>query len=129
MSDAKLDNPRPLLADEHKSDHVRAKIASFHAEVVREVAEAVARDRVVVVGMTVNTFVKRARKALTGAGIEFTYLEYGGYTSKWRQRLALKLWSGWPTFPMVFVRGVLMGGNQELQAALVDGSFKRRLEA
>src|SRR5690606_1878264 len=94
-SAAMATDPRPLLDDDHKTDHVRREIASFHADIVAQVAAAVSSQPVVVVGMTVNPFVKRARKALTAAGIEFTYLEYGGYTSQWKQRLAIKLWSGW----------------------------------
>jgi hypothetical protein len=37
--------------------------------------------------------------------VAHTYLEYGSYFSKWKERLAIKLWSGWPTFPQVFVDG------------------------
>lgn len=120
-------DPRPLLDDDHKTDHVRRQIASFHADIVAQVAEAVSSQPVVIVGMTVNPFVKRARKALAAAGIEFTYLEYGGYTSQWKQRLAIKLWSGWQTFPQVFVNGTLIGGNQELQGMLADGSLAKQL--
>jgi monothiol glutaredoxin len=64
------------------------------------------------------------RKALADAGVEATYLEYGSYFSKWRERLAIKLWSGWPTFPQVFVKGVLIGGEDLTKAALADGSLK-----
>lgn len=121
-------NPRPILPDDHKTPHVRAKIAGFHTGVVEEVSSTVARDGVVVVGMKTNVFVKRVRKALAEQGIGYTYLEYGGYTSKWGERLAIKLWSGWPTFPQVFVRGHLIGGNDDTQKALADGEFKRMLE-
>jgi monothiol glutaredoxin len=120
--------PRPILPDDHKTDQVRAKIAGFHAATVEQVRSTVERDGVVVVGMATNIFVKRARKALTERGVAYTYLEYGGYTSKWGERLAIKLWSGWPTFPQVFVRGHLIGGNDETQQALIDGSLKERLE-
>tara|TARA_B110000208_G_scaffold8743_1_gene11269 strand:+ start:552 stop:665 length:114 start_codon:yes stop_codon:yes gene_type:complete len=37
---------------------------------------------VVVVGMRYNNAVYGARKALKKDGIEFTYLEYGGYASQ-----------------------------------------------
>ena len=37
---------------------------------------------------------------------------------------AIKLWSGWPTFPQVFVDGTLIGGEDLTKAALADGSLK-----
>ncbi|MEN9785774.1 MAG: hypothetical protein RLZZ299_1038 [Pseudomonadota bacterium] len=95
--------------------------AAFHPAVTDEVAAAVARDRVVVVGMAGNPFVKRARTLLTEAGIPFTYLEYGSYFSQWKQRLAIKIWSGWPTFPQVFVDGALIGGFNELRKLHAGG--------
>jgi glutaredoxin-related protein len=55
------------------------------------------------------------------------YLEYGSYTSDWRRRNTLKMWTGWPTFPMVFVRGTLVGGAQDLQALIDSGELKRLL--
>jgi monothiol glutaredoxin len=122
-------DPRPVLADDSKSDTVRAQMAAFHPDVIAEVTRAVEGDPVVVVGMAKNPHVSKARAGLKAAGIEFTYLEYGGYTSQWQRRLAIKLWSGYPTFPQVFVRGVLIGGNRELQAMLADGSLATRLGA
>ena len=105
-----------------------AKIRDFHAEVVREVREAVRQDRVVVVGMAQNPHVRRVRQALDLAGVAYRYLEYGSYFSKWRERLAIKLWSGWPTFPQVFVSGVLVGGEDLTKAALADGSLRATAE-
>ena len=83
-----------------------------------------ARHAVVVVGMLGNPFVRRARQALQGAGVAFSYLEYGSYVSQWRRRNALKMWSGWPTLPMVFVNGVLVGGYDDLKALLASGELK-----
>ena len=98
-----------------------------HADTVREVEAAIAANAVVVVGMAQNPYVKKVRRALTEAGISFEYLEYGSYLSEWRRRLAIKLWSGWPTFPQVYVRGILIGGNTETRAAIADGTLKSRL--
>jgi glutaredoxin-related protein len=95
----------------------------FHADVVSVVAETVRRERVVVVGMAQNPHVRNVRQALDAAGVKHTYLEYGSYLSKWRERLAIKLWSGWPTFPQVFVNGTLIGGEDLTKAALADGSL------
>ena len=53
--------------------------------------------------------------------------EYGSYFSKWKERLAIKLWSGWPTFPQVFVRASLIGGEDLTKAAIADGSIKSTL--
>ncbi len=118
---------RPLLAETARTPQVAEKAAGFHADVIAKVAAAVSSDAVVVVGMAQNPFVKKARQALTEAGVPFTYLEFGSYLKAWKERLAIKMWSGWPTFPQVYVRGTLIGGNDETRAALADGSFKQRL--
>jgi glutaredoxin-related protein len=99
-------------------------VAGFHRSIVEEVQSTVARDRVVVVGMKQNPVVKRAREFLAKEGVQFTYLEYGSYVSKWKERLAIKLWAGFPTFPMVFVGGTLVGGNSELVKFHADGKLK-----
>ena len=67
------------------------------------------------------------RKALDEAGQAYKYLEYGNYFNTWRERNALKLWTGWPTFPMVFVKGVLVGGANDLRALMDSGEFARLL--
>lgn len=113
---------RPL--HDAPSERALAAISRFYPEIIREVASAIARDPVVVVGMAQNPFVRKARKALTDAGVPYTYLEYGSYFSQWKPRLAIKMWSGWPTFPQVFVRGRLLGGAAETAAALADGTLK-----
>jgi monothiol glutaredoxin len=120
---------RPLLAPNDTTDSVREAQAALGREVLDEVRRTVERDPLVVVGMAQNPFVKRARRALEEAGLSFTYLEYGSYLSGWRSRLAIKMWSGWPTFPQVFVKGVLIGGFDDTVKALADGSLKQRLES
>ena len=118
---------RPILPFDALSSEAQAAVSSFHRDVVEEVRAAVERDEVVVVGMAQNPHVKKARQALDEAKIPFTYLEYGSYLKGWKRRLAIKMWSGWPTYPQVFVRGVLIGGNSDLRKALADGSVQRRL--
>jgi len=34
------------------------------------------------------------------------------------------MWTGWPTFPMVFVNGVLIGGADDLERLLQSGELK-----
>ena len=94
---------------------------------MREVEAAAAANDVVVVGMRQNPMPRKARKALDAKGITYTYLEYGSYFNTWRRRNALKMWTGWPTFPMVFVKGTLIGGAEDLQALVASGELKTLL--
>jgi glutaredoxin-related protein len=116
---------RPLLSADKVSPEVHSLVSSFHRNIVDEVAATVARDPVVVVGMAQNPVVKAARKLLDQEGITYKYLEYGSYFSQWKQRLAIKLWAGFPTFPMVFIDGVLVGGNSELVKLKEAGKLKK----
>jgi monothiol glutaredoxin len=118
--------PRPILSEAEIHPAVREKIARYRAGIVKEVRAAIAANEIVVVGMKQNPFPKKARKLLDEAGLAYQYLEYGSYFGGWRQRLALKLWTGWPTLPMVFVKGVLVGGASDLEALLKSGELARK---
>ncbi len=111
------------------TEYVAAKQESRHQDIVAEVRAAIAANDVVVVGMAMNPHPGQARRALQSAGIAHTDVDYGSYLSKWKQRLALKIWAGWPTFPMVFVKGTLIGGADQTKHMLADGSFKALLDA
>ncbi len=115
-------NRTTLASDQVRPDALRA-ITSFHSSVVAEVITAVASNDVVIVGMAQNPVVKKARRALDEAGIKYAYLEYGSYFKGWKSRLAIKLWSGWPTYPQVFVKGKLVGGCDETVKALQEKTF------
>jgi glutaredoxin-related protein len=119
---------RLLLDETRVHASLRAGMAAAHADIVREVEAAVAAHPVVIVGMRQNPFPRKARRLLDAAGVPYHYLEYGSYFSEWHRRLALKMWSGWPTFPMIFVRGVLIGGYDDLArldlAALKSGAVR-----
>ncbi|MHA4866798.1 glutaredoxin [Duganella sp. PWIR1] len=104
-----------------------AQISGYHRELIAELEAAIAANKVVVVGMGLNPFPAKARKILDGQGVAHKYLSYGNYFSSWRPRLALKLWSGWATFPMIFINGTLIGGATDLQKLIASGEFKRLL--
>ncbi len=116
--------PRPVLAEAQIHPAVREKIASYRTDIVKEVQAAVAANAIVVVGMRQNPFPKKARRALDAAGLAYKYLEYGSYLGGYRRRLPLKMWTGWPTFPMVFVKGVLIGGAEDLARLIASGELK-----
>lgn len=117
--------PRPILDESHIHPAIREEIATHDADIVNEVKAAIAANDVVVVGMAQNPFPRKARKLLDAAGIRYAYLEYGSYLSEWRRRLALKMWTGWPTFPMVFVNGTLVGGSSDLAKLVQSGELKK----
>jgi glutaredoxin-related protein len=119
--------PRPVLSESNIHPAVRERVATHHHDIIAEVQAAVAAQPVVVVGMAMNPMPKRARKALDTAGMAYTYLEYGSYFNTWRRRNALKMWTGWPTFPMVFVKGVLVGGATDVEALIASGELKKVL--
>src|SRR5258708_35113608 len=120
--------PRSILGEAQIHPAIRDKIAPYRTDILKEVQDAVAANEIVVVGMRQNPFPKKARKLLDAAGLAYKYLEYGSYLDEWRRRLALKMWTGWPTIPMVFVKGVLIGGASDLAKLIESGELPRRLK-
>ena len=117
--------PRETLDESRIHPAIRELVATHHADIVREVEAAVSSNPVVIVGMKQNPVVRSARKALDNANIAYKYLEYGSYFSGWRRRNSLKMWTGWPTFPMIFVKGVFVGGGSDLAKLLESGELGR----
>lgn len=121
--------PRPILDESRIHPAIRDKIARHQQDIVQDVMAAVQAHDVVVVGMGMNPFPKQARKLLDDARQPYHYLEYGNYLNTWRKRNALKMWTGWPTFPMVFVKGTLVGGAGDLKALIDRGELSQLLAA
>ena len=120
---------RPVLQETEIHPAIHARVSNWQRATVQEVQTAVAAHAVVVVGMGVNPYVKKARKALDAAGITHHYLGYGNYFGMWRERGALKMWTGWPTLPMVFVRGKLVGGATDLEKLVANGELASLLKS
>jgi monothiol glutaredoxin len=119
--------PRPILEESRIHPAIRERVASNRTDIVREVEAAIAANDIVVVGMRVNPAPRRARRLLDAAGIAYKYLEYGSSVSEWRRRTALKMWTGWQTFPMVFVKGTLIGGASDLARLHSTGELAKLL--
>ncbi len=115
---------RPVWPEDKIHPAVRERVARHEAGIVQEVQAAVAAHPVVVVGMAHNPFSRKAVKSLAAAGLPCHYLEYGNYFGQWRRRNALKMWTGWPTLPMVFVKGVLVGGADDLRKLIDSGEIQ-----
>lgn len=109
------DKMRKILSDSKIHPGAQDAIAEFHPDIINEVEAAISTHDWVIVGMAQNPVVKKARRILESRKLNYHYIEYGSYFSGWKKRLAIKLWSGWPTFPQVFHKGVLIGGAKDLQ--------------
>ena len=120
---------RPILAAAHVHPAIADLVGLPQKGTLAEVQAAIAAHDVVIVGMALNPHPGEARRALEKAGVPFHSLSYGGYLSRWRDRLALKMWSGWPTFPMIFVKGQLVGGASDLVGLIEKGELKTLLAA
>lgn len=120
---------RQILDELHLHPAIRQIVSGHFRETVQEVQNAIAQNRIVVVGMAGNPSVKKARRLLNDQHLDFGYLEYGSYFSQWRRRNSLKMWTGWPTFPMVFIDGMLVGGYRDLKALADSADLSRMLAA
>lgn len=118
---------RPILDEAFLHPAIRPAVSSHHRDLIEQVQAAIAAHPVVVIGMAGNPFVARARKALDAAGVAHAYFGIGSYVSQWRRRNALKMWTGWPTIPLVFVCGTLVGGADDLRRLIETGELKRLL--
>src|SRR3569833_2684538 len=120
---------RPILDEAHQHPAIRHVVGQHGSDIVHEVQKAIAAAAIVIVGMKQNPFPRKARRLLDARGISYRYLEYDSYFSGYRRRLPLKLWTGWMTFPMIFVKGMLGGGAAELEVLLNNGGLTKLLTA
>ena len=120
---------RAILAESRIHPAIRDYVSSLNQDILSEVQTAIAQHAVVVVGMAQNPAPRKAKRLLEGAGIAYHYLEYGSYFSQWRRRNTLKMWTGWPTFPMIFIKGTLIGGASDLEQLMATGQLKLLLSA
>jgi glutaredoxin-related protein len=120
---------RSLLSETNIHDRIHSKVGGGHQSIIDDVIQAINSNKVLVVGMRQNPVCKSVKKKLDGANLTYEYLEYGSYLSQWKPRLAIKMWSGWPTFPMVFINGSLVGGNYELEKLISSGELNKLLSS
>ncbi|MBV1915245.1 MAG: hypothetical protein KUG72_07660 [Pseudomonadales bacterium] len=118
---------RQIFDENNVSPAVADQIGGGYEDTVKEAADAVANNDIVVIGMAQNPYCKKACKAVNATGKPYKYLEYGSYFKEWNRRGALKMWSGWMTLPMVFVKGTLVGGFSDLEKLIASGEFDRLL--
>ena len=121
--------PREILDPKNIHASIQKIVSDQHADIITEVKEAVVNNAIVIVGMAQNPAPKRARKVLDELNITYHYLEYGSYFKEWRRRNALKMWTGWSTFPIIFVKGTLIGGSSDMRALIDAGELDTLLNS
>lgn len=115
---------RYILDESKIHSAIQQTISDNHREFIEDIINKVENTPIVVIGMSGNPHCKRACKLLNKQGSTFDYLEYGSYLKEWRRRNAIKMWTGWKTFPMVFVNGTLIGGADQLQQLIKSDSLQ-----
>jgi len=116
---------RHILAQDRLHPAIREVVQNHFRSVIEEVDQATREHRIVIVGMHQNPFPKRARALLDGKALPYKYFEFGSYLSDWRLRNAIKMWTGWPTLPIIFVDGLLIGGYEDLKQLSDRGELAR----
>ena len=116
--------PREILDPKNIHPSIQNIVSEQYADIIAEVKEAVAKNAIVIVAMAQKSAPKRARKIVDELNINYHYLEYGSYAKEWRRRNALKMWTGWSTFPIVFVKGTLIGGFSDMRALIDAGELE-----
>lgn len=111
----------------HTAIHANIGGAPEHQQTIADIEAELPRHDIVVVGMKQNPFPKKARALLDAQGLRYHYMEYGSYLSEWKRRGAIKMWTGWQTFPMIFVKGQFIGGFNDLKALLDNNEMKALL--
>lgn len=106
---------------------IAGQLGNYQAELISRVELLVQQHDVVIVGMSMNPFPGRARRLLDAQGVRYEYLGLGSYLSQWRPRLGLKMWTGWPTFPMIFVKRTFIGGFRDLKRLVDSGELQQLL--
>ena len=114
---------RYILDESKIHPSIQGTVSNNHRDFVEDIIKVVANNRLVVIGMGINPACKNACKLLSKQDLDFEYLEYGSYFKEWRKRNALKMWTGWKTFPMVFVNGTLVGGAEDLKRLVNSGEL------
>jgi len=116
---------RYILDESKIHPSIHSTISNNHRDFVEEIIRVVESNPIVVIGMAVNPACKNACKLLAKQGLDFEYLEYGSYLTEWRKRNALKMWTGWKTFPMVFVNGIFVGGAEDLSRLIKSNELDK----
>ena len=126
---SQADDSRFILEPRRIHAAIRERIANNQRDIVEEVESALSEYDIVIVGLKQNPHVAKARRLVEAKGLTPQMLIYGSYLGKWRRRNALKMWTGCPTFPMVFVKGVLIGGASDLERLTQSGELSSLLDS
>lgn len=96
-----------------------------YTELLTNLANQIETDTVVVIDISNGAYIEKIDSIFRMKGLEISYVEVGTPFTKIQERDAIKAWSGWHTFPQIFVNGYLIGGHEELRKAFDDGTLDK----
>lgn len=118
---------RLIVSDDKIHLAALEKINQLNRSFVEDIKLQVEQNEIVILGMKWNPHCPAACKNAAKAGHDYKYLEHGSYLTQWRKRNSLKMWTGWPTFPMIFVKGQFIGGSSQFKKLIASGELDRML--
>ena len=109
------------------SEEAQARLSDFHQPLIEQLQQEIHSHDIVVVGLAYQPSTQRVIKELNKLDCLTQCIEISPWIGSSEKRLAIKIWSGWPSFPQIFVRGMLIGGELELGNFVASGDFNRRM--
>ena len=109
------------------SKDAQNEIALFQQSFVEELQCMINNFDIVVIGVQLSSRNRQVSSLLQATNHTVKELYLRPWMMDKHKKLAVMLWSGWPTFPQIFIRGMLIGGEQELRRTIQNGELNHRL--
>lgn len=114
-----------LIHDPKKRTYHVHVINKQYTDLLTNLSIKIETDTIVVLDMSNGTYMEKIQSIFRMKGLEIDLQEFGTPFTKKNEREAIKAWSGWQTFPQIFVNGYLIGGYIELKKSFDDGSLDK----
>jgi glutaredoxin-related protein len=79
------------------------------------ISVSVEKNTCVVITIENGPYTRQILEILKDNGIEVQLIEIGTPFTKIKEREMVKIWSGWDSFPQIYLNGFLLGGYEELK--------------
>jgi glutaredoxin-related protein len=101
----------------HRSFYIRKSTKQFD-DLLTSISVSVEKNTCVVITIENGPYTRQILEILKENGIEVQLIEIGTPFTKIKEREMVKIWSGWDSFPQIYLNGFLLGGYEELKLSL-----------